>query len=219
MNDILTFLEYLITVVPLEVFVFVGTCIDEIISPIPAFFILVPAGVAAHVQEYIAGYLVVLALISGLARAISGCVLYLFADKLEDVLFANDRKFFGHSHKDIEEYGKKLGSKNGRKSWLLLFFMHALPVFPGTLLSLGSGFIRLPMSIFFSATLFGSTLSAMFFLYLGYAGIQTATLVSHLDTTTQIVTITLILIAAGLLFWRYMKNRHSKIAHNKDKRA
>ena len=210
MNDILAFLEHLITVVPLELFVFIGTCIDEIISPIPAFFVLVPAGVAAHVQEISLWYLAILALISGLARAISGYVLYILADKLEDVIFAKDRKFFGHSHKDIEEYGKKLGTANSRKSWLLLFFMHALPVFPGTLLSLGSGFIRLPVSIFFSSTLLGSAVSALFFLYLGYAGIQTATIVSHLDATAQIVTITLILAATGVLFWRYIKNRRSK---------
>lgn len=215
MNDILAFLEHLITIVPLELFVFIGTCIDEIISPIPALFVLVPAGIAAHVQEIPLWYLVILALISGFARAISGCVLYLLADKLEDVVFANNRKFFGYTHKDIEEYGKKLGSKNSRKSWLLLFFMHALPVFPGTLLSLGSGFIRLPVSIFFSSTALGSTLSAMFFLYLGYAGVQTATLLGHLDTTAQLVTLALILLVGGLLLWQYIKRRHSKIKKNK----
>lgn len=217
MNDILAFLEHLITIVPLEVFVFVGTCIDEIISPIPAFFVLVPAGIAAHLQEYSLWYLGILALISGLARAISGYVLYILADKLEDVVFANNRKFFGYTHKDIEDYGKKLGSKNGRKSWLLLFFMHALPVFPGTLLSLGSGFIRLPVSIFFSSTALGSTLSAIFFLYLGYAGVQTATLLSHLDATTQIVTMTLILSIGGLFFWQYLRRRRSKASETDQK--
>lgn len=207
MNDILQFLEHLITVVPLEVFVFVGTCIDEIISPIPAFFVLVPAGIAAHMQEVPLWYLWVLAIISGIARALSGYVLYLFADKLEDIIFAKKRKLFGHSHQDIEAYGERLGGKNKAKSWLLLFFMHALPVFPGTLLSLGSGFIRLPVVIFLSSTLLGSAVAAFFFLYMGYIGIQTATLINHLDTTTQLVTIGLILLIASLLLWRYLKTR------------
>lgn len=203
MKDILQFLEHLMTAVPLEVFVFVGTCIDEIISPIPAFFVLVPAGIAAHVQTLPLWYLMVLGLISGIARAISGYVLYLCADKLEDVLFARGRKFFGVTHKDIEQYGKKLAGKNGLKSWLLLFTMHALPVFPGTLLSLGSGFIRLPLHIFASATALGSTVVAVFFLYLGYTGIQTAELLKHLDATTQIVTVVLACLVVSWLTIRH----------------
>jgi membrane protein DedA with SNARE-associated domain len=192
MNEVLQFLEHLISTVPLEVFLFIGTCLDEIISPIPAFFVLIPAGIAAHVQELPLWYLSVLALISGIARALSGYILYLCADKLEDILFGRGQKFFGTTHKDIEQYGKKLASKNKLTSWLLLFTMHALPVFPGTLLSLGSGVIRLPLSIFFSATILGSSTVALFFLYLGYTGTQTTELLSRLDTTTQIITIAIV---------------------------
>jgi membrane protein DedA with SNARE-associated domain len=207
MNDILHFLEQLLHTVPLEVFVFIGTCIDEIISPIPAFFVLVPAGIAAHVLALPLWYLTVLAVISGVARALSGYILYLCADKLEDVLFAKGRKFFGATHKDIEKYGKKLAGQKRYTSWFLLFAMHALPVFPGTLLSLGSGFIRLPLSIFISATTLGSAVVAFFFLYIGYTGTQTAGLIRGLDTTTQVVTIVLIVIILGWLAVRYIKTK------------
>jgi membrane protein DedA with SNARE-associated domain len=209
MNEILQFLEHLLHTVPLEVFVFIGTCIDEIISPIPAFFVLVPAGIAAHVQVLPIWYLAVLALISGVARAISGYVLYLCADKLENILFAGNRKFFGATHKDIERYGQKLATKSAATSWWLLFSMHALPVFPGTLLSLGSGFIRLRLSIFMSATALGSTVVAFFFLYLGYSGMQTAELLKQLDVTAQVITGILIVAAAVWLFMRYRKTKKS----------
>jgi membrane protein DedA with SNARE-associated domain len=210
MNDLIRFLEHLMTILPLELFVFVGTCLDEIISPIPAFLVLVPAGVAAHVQGLPWFYLGVLALISGVARALSGYVLYLLADKLEDVLFANGRKFFGATHKEIETYGKKLGTQTPIKSWLLLFFMHALPVFPGTLLSLGSGFIRLPLGIFASATLFGSAVVAVFFLFLGYSGVQSAELLKGLDSTAQIITVAFVIIVLGWVLWRYRKSKKAR---------
>ncbi|SRR6266496_5535224 len=206
MNDIIHFLEQLLKAVPLELFVFIGTCIDEIISPIPAFLVLIPAGIAAHIQVLPWWYLGVLALISGVARALSGYILYLLADKLEDVLFANGRrKFFGYTHEQVESYGTKLGKEKPTKSWWLLFAMHALPIFPGTLLSLGSGFIRLPLSIFMSATTLGSSVTAVFFLYLGYSGVQTAELLNRLDTSAQIITAIFILLIATWLVWRYKK--------------
>ncbi|HET6746945.1 MAG TPA: VTT domain-containing protein [Candidatus Saccharimonadales bacterium] len=205
MNDIAHFLEQLMKTVPLELFVFIGTCIDEIISPIPALLVLLPAGIAAHVQSLPWWYLGVLALISGVARALSGYILYLLADKLENVLFANGRKFFGYTHRQIESYGIKLGKEKPAKSWWILFTMHALPVFPGTLLSLGSGFIRLPLSIFFTSSALGSAVAAIFFLGLGYSGVQTAELLGHLDTTTQITTVILVLLIAMWLIWRYKK--------------
>jgi membrane protein DedA with SNARE-associated domain len=210
MNEITKFLEHLMSVLPLEVFVFIGTCIDEIISPIPAFLVLVPAGIAAHVQNVPWFYLGVLALISGIARAASGYVLYLFADKLEDIIFANGRKFFGVSHKEMEAYGRKLGKERPVKAWLLLFFMHALPVFPGTLLSLGSGFIKLPFSIFATATLFGSAVVAVFFLALGYSGMESAELLKKLDSTAQIVTIIFVVILAVLIFWQYKRMKSKR---------
>ena len=192
------FFDHLIRSVPLEVFVFIGTVIDEIVSPIPAFIVLIPAGIAAHFQLLPVWYLLVLGAVSAVARTLAGYVLYLLADKLEDFIFAGGRRFFGTSHKEIEAIGKRLGKYSPRRSWLALFAMHALPVFPGTLLSLGSGFIRLRADIFITATVAGSFFSACFFLYLGYAGIQTASLLAQLNTTSQIITIILLL---GLLAW------------------
>lgn len=212
MNEVVAFLEYLITIMPLELFVFIGTCIDEIISPIPAFLVLIPAGIAAHVQLLPLWYLSILAILSGFARTVSGYILYFFADKLEDVVFARGRKLFGYSHKEIEEYGRKLNEKSRTKSWLLLFTMHAMPVFPGTLLSLGSGFIRLPLSIFMSATFFGSTVVAGFFLYLGYSGVQTAELLKRLDTTSQIITGVVIALLIAWIGWRYTKYKQRQKA-------
>lgn len=192
------FFEHLIYLIPLELFVFIGTAIDEIISPIPAFVVLIPAGIAAHVQALPLWYLTILSIISAVARMLAGYLLYLLADKFEDILFARGRKFFGTSHADMEGFGKKLSSRKPIQSWLALFTMHALPIFPGVLLSLGSGFIRLRVDIFLTSTLAGSFFSALFFLLLGYTGTQTAAILSQLDQTAQIFTVLAIITA---LIW------------------
>jgi len=203
------FLDHLIHTVPIELFVFIGTIIDEVISPIPAFVVLIPAGITAHVQLLPWFYLFVLALISGVARTIAAGFLYIISDKIEDLLFAKGRKFLGTSHKDITHFGKKLNNQAPRKSWIALFVMHAMPVFPGTILSAGSGFIQLKPSIFITATLAGSTVSALFFLYLGYTGLETANILAHLDQTSQIVTVACIV---GIIAWIVIyRTRRTKV--------
>lgn len=201
------FPEHFIQHMPLELFVFLGTILDEIISPIPAFIILVPAGIAAQVQLHPPLYLLVLAAISAIARTFAGYLLYVIADKFEDILFAHGRRLFKTSHKDVENFGKRLGHQKASRSWLALFVMHALPVFPGTLLSMGSGFIRLRISIFLTATAAGSFVSAIFFLGLGYSGIHVGEILTKLDKVAQIITVLFIVIIAVWAFWLYRKKR------------
>lgn len=205
------FFEQLIHVVPLELFVFIGTVIDEIISPIPAFVVLIPAGIAAHIQELPLWHVTILAVISAVARMCAGYILYLLADKLEDIVFARKRKFFGTSHADMEGFGKKLSNRKPTQSWLALFTMHALPIFPGVLLSLGSGFIRLRVDIFLTSTLAGSFFSALFFLLLGYTGTQTAAILGQLDQTAQLFTVLVLftLIAWGAIL-RFRNKRRAR---------
>lgn len=196
---------------PLELFVFLGTVLDEIISPIPAFIILVPAGIAAHVQLHPPVYLLLLAVLSAVARTLAGYVLYIVADKFEDVLFAHGRRLFKVSHTDIEGFGKRLSHQKASKSWWALFVMHALPVFPGTILSMGSGFIRLRPSIFLTATLGGSFMSAVFYLGLGYSGIQASEVVGGLDKMAQIVTALFIIAVIIWVIQLYRKNAGGRL--------
>jgi membrane protein DedA with SNARE-associated domain len=84
--------------------------------------------------------------------------------------------------------------------------MHALPVFPGTILSMGSGFIRLRTSIFLTATAGGSFISALFYLGLGYSGMQASEVLSKLDVVAQVITALLIIAIVAWIIWIYRKN-------------
>lgn len=169
---------------------------------------MVPAGAAAQVQGFPIGYLALLAIISSLGRSVGASILYWISDKLEDLAFGGNRKFLGFSHKDVERFGAYLGTKGRRKLWIALFAMHAIPVFPGALLSLGCGFIKVPFDIFVSTTFFGSIVGALFYLVLGYAGLQTALLFDNLNLASQIVII-VIVIALGVvgIYWYLAKRR------------
>lgn len=211
MDSVLQFLETLLTKVPLEVFVAIGTATDELISPIPVVAVLLPAGAAAQLQSIPAWYLVVLALISGGARAIAGCILYGLGKEIEHVaLHAHGkRRIFGVSHQQIQRFSAKLHHAQTSKAWIALFAMHAIPIFPGALLSLGSGFIRLKMILFLTATAAGSTISALFYLHLGYAGIQAVALSPYSEALTYL---SAALVLAAIAFWAlylYKKRHHT----------
>jgi membrane protein DedA with SNARE-associated domain len=184
--------------VPLEVFVFIGTFLEELISPIPSFLIMVPAGAAALTQGHPLWYLPVLAVIASCGRLIAGSFLYFVADKLEDKIFAKNRKFFGITHQDVEGFGKKISRKNKTRNWLILFGLAAIPFLPTATLSLACGFVKVKFSTFFTTNFFGSIINGLFFLYIGYVGLESAKIINKLNFAGQILTI--IIVAILLVF-------------------
>lgn len=184
----------------------VGTFIEEVFSPIPAFAVLIPAGAAAQVQGVAPWYIVLLALLAGVGRVCGAAIVYWLADKFEDLLFNRGRPFFGATHKDVEQLGKKLTGKPAR-DWALLFLMNAIPIFPGAFLSLACGFIKVRFDLFITGTFVGTTISAAFFLYLGYLGVKTLAQLNNLELATQIVGI---IIGIALLVWVFKKYKSKK---------
>lgn len=180
---------------PLELFVLVGSFLEEVISPIPSFVVMIPAGVAAQVQGLGWWYLLVLGLLGGIGRVLGSIILYLIADKAEDWLLSDGRKFFGASHKKMEEYGKRFSGRP--RDAVILFLLNALPVLPTALLSLTCGFIKVKLRMFVVATFLGATVNAVFYMSLGYAGVQAVKLRS-MELAFQVIAVVL---AAFLLGW------------------
>lgn len=179
-------------------------------SPIPAFLILVPAGAVAQSQGQPLFYLFILTVISCVARVVGALVIYLLADKLEDMIFAKRRSLWGVTHKQIEQSGKRLKKKKGSRLWIALFAMHAVPVFPSALLSLAAGFIRLDVSTFVTSLFFGSIISTLFFLGIGYFGLQSAALFADIERASYAVAV-LFVIALAIFLWYYFKKRQNKV--------
>ncbi|HYH74827.1 MAG TPA: VTT domain-containing protein [Candidatus Saccharimonadales bacterium] len=196
------FVEQLAERVPLELFVLVGTFLEEVISPLPSFIVLVPAGAVAQVQGMPLWYIGVLALLSAVGRVAGAIILYWLADRFEDAVFGR-RRLFGFSHKEVERFGRRLG-RSGRRSWFLLFTMHALPIFPTALLSLACGFVKVPYRMFLTTTFFGTIVNAVIYMGIGYAGIMAAGLLDGLELAGQIITALLLVV---LLVWLFRRHR------------
>lgn len=189
---------------PLELFVFVGSFLEEAISPIPSFVVLIPGGAAAQVQGFSWWYLPILAVVGAAGRILASMLLYLLADKGEDLLLGKGRRFFGISHEQLERYGERLSGKS--RDWWALFALNAIPVLPTSLLSLACGFIKVRFSLFVSATFVGTAVNGCFYLTVGYAGLQAASALQHLELAFQLITIAACI---GLLIWLlyYRKQR------------
>ncbi len=186
---------------------FAGSFIEEAISPIPSFVVLLPAGAAAQVQGVSWWYIPVLALIAACGRIIASVILYVIADKGKDWLFNSGRKFFGVTHKQLERYGRRLSGSN--RDLLVLFLFNAIPVLPTSLLSLACGFIKVRFRIFLIATFWGTVVNASIYLAIGFAGVRVASALQNLELVFQIVAI---VISVSLLVWlfRYQAKKRSR---------
>ncbi len=185
----------------------VGTFIEEVISPIPSIVVLIPAGAIASTQGLPWWYLGWLAALSGAGRVAGGALVYWLAQHLEGWVFRN-RQLFGITHKDVNRLSKRLGNRRKLwRVWLILFTLHSLPIFPGTLLSAGSGFIKIDFRIFVTATFFGSIVNACFYLAIGYTGIQATEYLSRFGTVSDVIGGVMLLAIVTWLGVRYYQKR------------
>lgn len=179
----------------------VGTFIEEVVSPIPSFLVLVPAGAATQAQGSGVWYLLVLAVLSGVGRIVGAVLQYWVADKSEDLLLAKKRRLFGLRHADIERLGARLG---GKRDWWVLFTVNAVPIFPIALLALACGFLKVRFWLFVTATFFGTIINAVIYLLIGYGGVQAAGALRNLELASQIMLIIVVVLVvwAAIYYWR-----------------
>lgn len=196
------------TLMPLPLFAALSSFAEEILAPIPSGPVILVMGTLAQVQGYSLVALFGLSIAATFGKLLGALVVYVIADKTEDVLTGRFAKFFGITHAQIESFGNRLG--NGWKDYALLTLLRTLPFVPSVVVSFGAGALKIPLRLFIVATVIGSILRDSFFLYLGYAGIGAAE--QLLEQFSTIETILQVTIAAGvviallaLLYLRFVK--------------
>src|SRR3989344_5122667 len=171
MEQIIRLIKTLAYTIPLDVFAFIGSFMEEIIAPIPSPLVMTTAGTLAHTQNYALLYLFWLALAASAGKTIASWLYYVLADKTEDLIITRFGKFIGVSHNEIESIGKHF---NG--TWrddIVLLVVRALPIMPTSLVSVVCGFIKLNMRTYLQSTFIGYFIRSFIFLYLGYTGMAT----------------------------------------------
>jgi len=168
-DQIVTWLENLSQTINLQLFVVIGAFLEEIIAPIPSPFVMTTTAALAQAQNYVFLQLMLIVLVASIAKTISSFLIYLAADKLEDVVVDKLGKYIGVSHKLIEQIG---GFLTG--TWVddfLMILARALPFIPTSLVSVGAGVIKYSKKSFMITTFLGVIIRNSFYLWVGYVGI------------------------------------------------
>jgi membrane protein DedA with SNARE-associated domain len=172
---------------PLELFVVVGSFIEEIIPPIPSPGIMVLAGSFAVLQHYTLHALVVLVLLASLGKTIGAFVLYTATKYAQEYLI----KTFGHTlnitQGEIDRFGRRF--TGGVRDYFSFVILRSIPIIPSVLLSFGSGVIKLPIRVFLVGTFIGTIVRDTFYLFVGMSGITMfQTLVKHTTSIEAYIT-------------------------------
>lgn len=196
---------------PLFLFSPLVSFLEEIIPPIPSPSIMILTGTMASVQGYGTIGLLLLALVGAIGKSLGAAVVYFLIDKVEDYFSGGIKKFTGVSHEQIEAFGGRF-SKSW-KDYFILTLLRAFPFVPSTLISVGSGLLKIHFKIFFISTLIGSFVRDVMYIYLGFEGISYAKTILSLSEnlkTGVVVLFGIFLIAVVVYFW--LKKRMSKIS-------
>lgn len=199
---------------PLELFVLVGSFLEEVISPIPAALIMGTAGSLSLMQGDPMWYLLSLALIGNLGKTAGAWVYYVVGDKLEDVFIPTATKWFGVTHEDIESIGKRFVGHHWKDGGVL-FLLRLLPPFPTTPVSVTAGIIKMDIRVFLVATYAGNFFKDLLYLYLGYAGLaKLQTLRYQIDEAKIIVDIAIVAAILVLFFILYTERGRGQVAYH-----
>lgn len=192
-----------------EVFVFIASIIEEVIAPIPSPTVMVVAGSVAQLQERALFFLVPLAIIGALGKVIGALFVYVISDKAEDFVLRRFGNFFNVSHEDVEAFGKKLG--NGKRDYVLLTVLRALPFIPSVLLSVGSGVLKIPLPLFIFSTFFGTIIRDGFYLYAGFVGTEIlsafVTQTTHMETYVEVFAAVVVISILVRMYFLKKKNK------------
>jgi membrane protein DedA with SNARE-associated domain len=214
-NTMLTFLENLAARVPLEVFALIGSFIEELIAPIPSPVIMTMAGTIAQAQGRPLFYLLVVAVLSSVAKTAAGLLLYIVADKGGDFLLTRFGKFLGITQEEIEKIGAYISG--GWKDDIVLFLLRSIPVMPSSPISITCGAIKINMVTFLWATFFGSIIRSMFYLYLGFTGLDAArSLLESMDTLDTIFKVLFVVVMLAAVTWGYYKRQRGELPWQKE---
>ncbi len=209
-QQVIEYLEYLAQSIPLPIFTFIGSIIDEIFAPLPSPFVPITAGSLTYEQGLGFMFLFVIAFTGTLGKTIATLLTYWIADKFEDYLTHSKLgKILGVDEAEIEKYGKFLDGT--RKDDVIMIFLRALPFIPTLPVSVIAGLIKLNLWTYVWTTFVGTYIRFMFFLILAYEGVRKYSgLLAMIDTTGSIVKVTIILAGFAFLYF-FLRGRWDKI--------
>lgn len=194
--------------IPVELFTVIGAAVEEILAPIPSPLVMAVAGSVAKAQNVSYGYIGFLALIGALSKTAASWLVYVIADKAEDVVVGRFGKYLGVTSREIESIGRYFSG--GIKDTLILFLARAIPIMPTAPVSIVSGIVKVDRQAYIIGTFLGTLVRSFAYLLLGYVGLASAeNLLSGLDSAEKVVQLVMAVVGGTLLLLLYYR-RHKE---------
>lgn len=200
--DITIFIETASRTLPLPSFIFWASLMEELIAPIPAFFVILVAAPLARAEGYTIVGILVLAALSAFGKTLGAWVYYILGDKAEDWVTGKWGRRLGISHEAVAGMGLKLGK--GLRDEILLVAIRAIPLLPSTPFSVLAGVVKIRLRSYLLATFAGFFLRNVAFLFLAQEGFSYwKTWVETAEKTSSFVTFLIVvgLLVVGYSFW------------------
>ena len=200
LEQLISVLEQLAEHVPVEIFAFLGSFIEELIAPVPSPVVMTLAGSMVEAQGMSFWYLFVVAVIAAAGKTIAAIILYLLADKTEDVVLGKLGRYVGITHAQVEKVGARFTGTP--KDYLTLFLIRATPIIPSAPISLICGLISIPKKVFIVCTYFGTIVRDFVYLYIGFTGLGAAAEITEgIEGASSIITIVLGVVGLAVFGW------------------
>lgn len=215
------FLQQVAGIWPLPWFVFIGAFIEELIAPIPSPLVMTLSGSLAAAQGSVWIYLGWLALIGAIGKTIGSYLVYILADKGEDLITKKWGKYLGVSPQDIETIGKQLN--HGWRDDIVVFLLRAIPIMPTAPVSIVCGMIKLNKRTYIVSTFLGTLVRNMFYLYLGFTSMGALeSLNEGIDSLEKFGYLILLFMIGLIMFYIYRQRKSDagiKFLEKKEKKT
>lgn len=159
------------TKLPLEWFVLGGSFLEEVVSPIPTYAIMVTTGSVARLQHEPWAWLLLLAMLGAIGKTLAACIYFALANLFESAIVPRYGVYIGIHQRDLEAIGKKLAGRRA-DHWLLVA-VRVIPVLPSVPISIVAGLIKVPTRLFLWTTYLGTFIKNTVYLTIGYFGFRT----------------------------------------------
>jgi membrane protein DedA with SNARE-associated domain len=209
-EQIVSFLENLSTSIPIPLFAFLGSVLEEVVAPIPSPFVPITTGSLTYEQQLGFMFLFFVAFIGSIGKTLSTLFTYWISDKFEDFLtHSTIGRVLGVDEAEVEKYGRYLNGT--RRDSIIMLLLRTLPFIPTLPVSVIAGLIKLNIWTYTWTTFVGVYLRYMFFSVLAYEGLRKYSgLLEILDTTGSLVKVLIITTFAGWLFF-FLRKRWDRI--------
>jgi len=204
-ESLIQWIENLSQLIPLPLFVVLGSFLEEIIAPIPSPLVMTSAGTIIQSRGQSLFYILFIAIIAALSKTVASVLWYVFSDKAEDFLVSKFGNMLKISHKDIEGIGKHFN--NTRRDDVLLFVLRAIPLFPNAPISIFCGIIKLNLRTYITATFAGSVVKNLLYIY---AGIVSLSYLERFKSSYELVENIGYLVLVLIICYFVVKHQRSK---------